>query len=265
MAKIHCMKTAICMAVLFSIQPAANADDLETRVAQLEKMVNARNLSQIEMQQQIDSLTQEVRSLRGSLDESNYKLQQATDRQKSLYEEIDKLQQAPANPAPAAAAQSQAPTQSAASSDTPAPAQQTNVAANTQATAAPAAPASGSETKDYENAVNLVLKDKKYDQAIPAFEGFISSYPSSASTPNAYYWLGQLYLNKGNKEKAKANFLTVAQKFKDSPKRAEAIYKLGVITKSEGDIEKANKYFDLVVKQYPTTSAAQLAKKAISG
>lgn len=264
MAKIHCMKTAICMAVLFSIQPAANADDLETRVAQLEKMVNARNLSQIEMQQQIDSLTQEVRSLRGSLDESNYKLQQATDRQKSLYEEIDKLQQAPANPAPAT--QPQAPTQAAASSaDAPASASQTNAAANPQATATPTAPASGSETKDYENAVNLVLKDKKYDQAIPAFEGFISSYPSSASTPNAYYWLGQLYLNKGNKEKAKANFLTVAQKFKDSPKRAEAIYKLGVITKSEGDIEKANKYFDLVVKQYPTTSAAQLAKKAISG
>lgn len=262
MAKIHCMKTAICMAVLFSIQPAANADDLETRVAQLEKMVNARNLSQIEMQQQIDSLTQEVRSLRGSLDESNYKLQQATDRQKSLYEEIDKLQQAPANPAPAT--QPQAPTQAAASS-ADAPASQTNAAANPQATATPTAPASGSETKDYENAVNLVLKDKKYDQAIPAFEGFISSYPSSASTPNAYYWLGQLYLNKGNKEKAKANFLTVAQKFKDSPKRAEAIYKLGVITKSEGDIEKANKYFDLVVKQYPTTSAAQLAKKAISG
>lgn len=262
MAKIHCMKTAICMAVLFSIQPAANADDLETRVAQLEKMVNARNLSQIEMQQQIDSLTQEVRSLRGSLDESNYKLQQATDRQKSLYEEIDKLQQAPANPAPAT--QPQTPTQAVASS-ADAPASQTNAAANPQATVTPTAPASGSETKDYENAVNLVLKDKKYDQAIPAFEGFISSYPSSASTPNAYYWLGQLYLNKGNKEKAKANFLTVAQKFKDSPKRAEAIYKLGVITKSEGDIEKANKYFDLVVKQYPTTSAAQLAKKAISG
>ena len=264
MAKIHCMKTAICMAVLFSIQPVAHADDIENRVAQLEKMVNARNLSQIEMQQQIDSLTQEVRSLRGSLDEANYKLQQATDRQKSLYEQIDKLQQA----APAPAAPSQ-PTQQDAQSTPPAGQATTSAqgASSTQ-TSVPSVsptPASGSETKDYESAVNLVLKDKKYDEAIPAFESFIRSYPSSASTPNAYYWLGQLYLNKGDREKAKTNFLTVAQKYKDSAKRAEAIYKLGVITKAEGDIDKANKYFDLVVKQYPSTTAAQLSKKAMQG
>ena len=40
-----------------------------------------RGLSQVEMQQQIDALTNDVRSLRGALEESNYKLQQATDRQ----------------------------------------------------------------------------------------------------------------------------------------------------------------------------------------
>jgi tol-pal system protein YbgF len=111
----------------------------------------------------------------------------------------------------------------------------------------------------------LVIKDKNYAKAIPAFDTFIASYPNSALQPGAHYWLGQLQLNQGDREKAKAHFLTVAQKYKDSPKRPEAIYKLGVIAKADGDTDKANKFFQLVIKQYPNTSAAQLAQKAMGG
>lgn len=264
MAKIHCMKAAMFMAVIISA-PFAHADDLETRVAQLERMVNARSLSQIEMQQQIDSLTNDVRSLRGQLEEANYKLQQATDRQKALYQEIDKLQQAaPAAPPADSAAQSTDNSNNVAPQPQ-ASAQPAAAPATTPVPAAAPAPASGSESKDYETAVNLVLRDKKYDQAIPAFESFVTNYPASASLPGAYYWLGQLYLNKGDRDKARSNFLTVAQKYKDSPKRPEAIYKLGIIAKADGDAEKANKFFELVIKQYPNTSVAQLAKKAMGG
>ena len=250
------MKAAMLMAVVFSA-PVVHADDLENRVTQLERMVNARSLSQIDMQQQIDSLTNDVRALRGQLEEANYKLQQATERQKALYQELDKMQQA----APAADSATQPTDDSSASPSMP--------QAATPAQSAPATPAatppSGSESKDYETAVNLVLKDKQYDKAIPAFENFVSTYPSSSSLPGAYYWLGQLYLNKGDRDKARTNFLTVAQKYKDSSKRPEAIYKLGIIAKADGDTEKAKKFFELVVKQYPNTSVAQLAKKAMGG
>ena len=100
---------------------------------------------------------------------------------------------------------------------------------------------------------------------MPAFDSFIANYPNSSLQPGAHYWLGQLLLNQGDRDKAKAHFLTVAQKYKDSPKRPEAIYKLGVISKADGDADKANKFFQLVIKQYPNTSAAQLAQKAMGG
>ena len=254
MGKFHYVKAAILMAAVFSVS-LVHADELEDRVLKLERMVNARNLSQIEMQQQIDALTNDIRSLRGALEESNYKLQQATDRQKALYQELDKLQQSAQAPAAPVSAGTQA-------ASAPQPAAATPAAA--QATPA-AAPASGSESKDYESAVNLVIKEKNYAKAIPAFDTFIASYPNSALQPGAHYWLGQLQLNQGDREQAKAHFLTVAQKYKDSPKRPEAIYKLGVIAKADGDKEKANKFFQLVIKQYPNTSAAQLAQKAMGG
>ncbi len=254
MGKFHYVKAAILMAAVFSVS-LVHADELEDRVLKLERMVSARNLSQVEMQQQIDALTNDIRSLRGALEESNYKLQQATDRQKALYQELDKLQQSAQAPAAPVSAGTQA-------ASAPQPAAATPAAA--QATPA-AAPASGSESKDYESAVNLVIKEKNYAKAIPAFDTFITSYPNSALQPGAHYWLGQLQLNQGDREQAKAHFLTVAQKYKDSPKRPEAIYKLGVIAKADGDKEKANKFFQLVIKQYPNTSAAQLAQKAMGG
>ena len=264
MGYLHYVKAATLMAAVFSVS-LVHADELEDRVLKLERMVNARGLSQVEMQQQIDALTNDVRSLRGALEESNYKLQQATDRQKTLYQELDKLQQSAQAPAAPAGAGEQPLQQPAATPTVTPPATNSTQPASATPSAAPAAPVSGSESQDYDAAVSLVIKDKNYTKAIPAFDSFITSYPNSALQPGAHYWLGQLQLNQGDREKAKTHFLTVAQKYKDSPKRPEAIYKLGVIAKADGDIEKANKFFQLVIKQYPNTSAAQLAQKAMGG
>lgn len=264
MGYLHYVKAATLMAAVFSVS-LVHADELEDRVLKLERMVNARGLSQVEMQQQIDALTNDVRSLRGALEESNYKLQQATDRQKTLYQELDKLQQSAQAPAAPAAAGEQPLQQPAATPTVTPPATNSTQPASATPSAAPAAPVSGSESQDYDAAVSLVIKDKNYTKAIPAFDSFITSYPNSALQPGAHYWLGQLQLNQGDREKAKTHFLTVAQKYKDSPKRPEAIYKLGVIAKADGDTDKANKFFQLVIKQYPNTSAAQLAQKAMGG
>jgi TolA-binding protein len=83
--------------------------------------------------------------------------------------------------------------------------------ANSQPAAAPATPAAGAatppaaaanystnqdENQAYDAAVNMVLKEKNYDKAIPAFEGFIKQFPNSSYVPNAHYWLGQLMFNK---------------------------------------------------------------------
>ena len=256
------MKAAILMAALFSVgfPNLLHADELsvEERLAKLERLDNSRNLVQVEMQQQIDALSDEVRQLRGSLEEANYKLQQATERQKGLYQELDKLKASP-NPAGVAAGATAAA--SAGASSDGAQAAGTPIVGQTT----PAAKAaSAEETQAYDAAVSLVMKDKNFAKAVPAFEGFIQKYPQSGYVPNAHYWLGQLLYNQGDKDNAKANFLIVAQKFKDSPKRADAILKLGMITLSEGDKEKADKFFQLVVKQYPDTPSAQLAQKALN-
>ncbi|XEI32299.1 tol-pal system protein YbgF [Aeromonas veronii] len=214
---------------------------LEDRVALLERTLNARLRLQAELQQQVDSLQGEVSELRGQLEQQTYQMEQSQERQRQLYQELDKVasskQAAPAAAAPATAAT---------------PAAAANYSTNQD------------ENQAYDAAVNMVLKEKNYDKAIPAFQGFIKQYPNSGYVPNAYYWLGQLLFNKGDRAGAAAQFTTVATKFSKSPKRADALLKLGMLAQLDGKKAEAKSFYEQVIKGYPNTSPAQLAKQSLA-
>ncbi|MBW3829186.1 tol-pal system protein YbgF [Aeromonas hydrophila] len=225
---------------------------LEDRVALLERTLNARLRLQAELQQQVDSLQGEVSELRGQLEQQTYQMEQSQERQRQLYQELDKVansQPAATPAAPAAAAASATPAAAAASAT---PAAAANYSTNLN------------ENQAYDAAVNMVLKEKNYDKAIPAFEGFIKQYPSSSYVPNAHYWLGQLLFNKGDRTGAAAQFTTVATKFSKSPKRADALLKLGMLAQLDGKKAEAKNFYEQVIKGYPNTSPAQLAKQSLS-
>ena len=46
------------------------------------------------------------------------------------------------------------------------------------------------------------MKDKRYDQAIPEFQTFLTTYPNSVYASNAHYWLGQLLTIKNDASKS---------------------------------------------------------------
>ncbi|WP_270694017.1 MULTISPECIES: tol-pal system protein YbgF [unclassified Aeromonas] len=214
---------------------------LEDRVALLERTLNARLRLQAELQQQVDSLQGEVFELRGQLEQQTYQMEQSQERQRQLYQELDKVassqQAAPAAAAPAAAAT---------------PAAAANYSTNQD------------ENQAYDAAVNMVLKEKNYDKAIPAFQGFIKQYPNSGYVPNAHYWLGQLLFNKGDRAGASAQFSTVANKYSKSPKRADALLKLGMLAQLDGKKAEAKTFYEQVIKGYPNTSPAQLARQSLA-
>ncbi|HHJ4199829.1 TPA: tol-pal system protein YbgF [Aeromonas veronii] len=212
---------------------------LEDRVALLERTLNARLRLQAELQQQVDSLQGEVSELRGQLEQQTYQMEQSQERQRQLYQELDKVassqQAAPAAAAPAAAAT---------------PAAAANYSTNQD------------ENQAYDAAVNMVLKEKNYDKAIPAFQGFIKQYPNSGYVPNAHYWLGQLLFNKGDRAGASAQFSTVANKYSKSPKRADALLKLGMLAQLDGKKAEAKSFYEQVIKGYPGTTSAKLAEQS---
>jgi tol-pal system protein YbgF len=127
---------------------------------------------------------------------------------------------------------------------------------------APANP--GDEQAMYQEAVNLILKDKDYVKAVPAFQAFLAQYPNTGLTANAHYWLGQLLYNQQAYSEAKEQFRQVATKFSDSPKRSDSLLKLGLIEKSTGNLSAANNLFQQVVNEYPNSTSARLASQQLT-
>ena len=238
------MKKAVLMAAIFlaagtAVAAPAPVEDIaggssDDRLARLERIVKARQQADFEMQRRLDTLQQEVLDLRGLTEQQNYQINQMLQRQRQLYDEIANVSSKPAAVA---------------------------VATESQTTSSDS---SLGETASYEAAVNLVLKERKYDDAIPAFRNFIKQYPDSSYAANANYWLGQLLYNKSEFDEAKQAFNTVVNKFSDSTKRGDSLVKLGMIAEKTGDKVTAKRLYQQVVKEYANSSAARIAQQQLN-
>ena len=221
------------------------ATSLEKRLQTLEVMLKARNRAQIDMQRQVEELQDELNELRGLNELHNHRIEQLLQRQRELYQELDRV----------ASQRKSAPATPAAPVTTP------TITSDSQAVYT----ANVSENDAYEHAVNLILKEKQYDRAIPEFERFIQNFPDSVYIPNAHYWIGQLLFNDGKYTKAKEHFSQVVKFFPDSPKRSDAMFKLGTVFLKLNQKAEAKRVFDKVIKEYPSSTSAKLARSRLDG
>jgi len=213
----------------FSAAPVSDAtasnSELLKRVDELTRVVTNRNKVQIRFQNQLDQLGREVNEIKGSMEVFTNQLEQIEDRQRSLYQMLDEKQPSSSSTTPTA---------------------------------------SGSKDQvAYQSAVDLVLNDKQYQQAIVAFEAFVIDYPTSSYVPNAQYWLGQLLYKEQRRDEAKTAFLVVTEKYPKSNKRADALLKIGIIDEYTGAISSAKSYYQKTITEYPDTSAANLAAERL--
>ncbi|REL24353.1 tol-pal system protein YbgF [Thalassotalea euphylliae] len=231
--------------VVLAQQPApvlevnAGSGSLSDRIANLERQLSARNRAQVNIQRQLDELQTEMSELRGVTELHSHQLTQVLERQRELYQEIERrvseALKTPAQvPAALAAPQGSAPA--------------TNYSSNL------------TENQAYDRAVNMVLKEKQYDKAIPEFQAFNKNFPNSSYAPNAHYWLGQLLFNKGELAQAAAEFDIVVQRHTTSNKRPDAMLKLGMVAQKQGQNAKAVAMYQQLIAQYPDSTAAQLAQ-----
>ncbi|MDX7997685.1 cell division protein CpoB [Xenorhabdus sp. Reich] len=217
----------------------------DERLSQLERISDAHSQLLTQLQQQLSDSQRDIDTLRGQIQENQYQLNQVIERQKDIYQQLDKI----TNPSSAESSESADAASSAQTGD--------------KQSAAPAR--TGNEKGDYDAAVSLAINTKEYDKAIAAFQNFVKSYPKSKYLSNTNYWLGQLNYNKGKKDDAAYYFATVVKDFPKSQKSSDSLYKIGLIMQEKGQKDKAKAVYQQVVKQYSGSSAAKMAEKKLSG
>ncbi|NIG87649.1 cell division protein CpoB [Serratia symbiotica] len=220
---------------------------LEERVTLLERIGNAQGQLLNQLQQQLSENQHDIDALRGQIQKNQYQLNQVVERQMQIYQQMDNLSQG--------SAQVGGVTDEAAVAGT----------SNRRTSTSLVPPNQGDENSDYNTAVSLTLEKKQYDPAISAFQSFVKQYPKSTYQPNANYWLGQLFYNKGKKDDAAYYFAVVVKNYTKSPKAPDAMYKVGIIMQEKGQADKAKAVFQQVIKQYPTSASAALAKSRVAG
>ncbi|MGV3002501.1 tol-pal system protein YbgF [Vibrio sp.] len=214
----------------------------ETNAERLQRLLDNSNRVQARLQQQVDSQAADLSNLRGTIERNNYDMKQMVDRQRQLFIELDKLRTEVNELKKSGVSTS------------------TTVKTSGVAASSEVIKASGDEQSAYQDAVDMILKDRNYDGAIVALKDFQTKYPNSGYAANAHYWLGQLYFAKKQDVDSAKSFAAVVS-YKDSSKRADALVKLGDIAKRNNNNTAANKYYQQVISEYPNSSAAKLAQK----
>ncbi len=192
---------------------------------------------------QMQVLQQEVQLLRGKVEQQQYLIENLRRDQKEQYVDLDgRVAALAANrPAPPPGSSSQG---GSGAGETPSPTGEKIWA---------------TEREAYSAAIEL-MRAKKFEPSIDGFEGLIVNLPNGKYTPNAFYWLGELYLAQTESEKARQNFVQVVRLYPKHQKVPGALYKLGVLYHGLGDVKQAKTYLDKVQTEFPASSAAKLAR-----
>lgn len=236
---------------------------------------------------QVQQLQDEVRMLRGMLEEQTMELENLGNRQRDQYLDLDAriTELRSAGPSPLVTTGGVAPPPGTYAGDgqpqpgaytqagQPQPVVQEDVpevrpaldvpstvagiaTPDTQAREMAASPEA--EKAMYDRAFQS-LKDMKYADAAQQFQAFLDQYPASEYSDNAQYWLGESYYVTRNYEIALESFQTLLARYPESPKVGDCLLKIGYTHYELKQWDQARAALIQVQEQYPDTTNARLA------
>jgi len=260
---------------------AADYINLEGRVGRLERILENQSGSELLMQMQ--QLQTEMQELRGMLESQKLELDKLKRQQRDQYLDIDSrlgsINGGGSNqPSLSTTVGNATPTLPSGVIDASGGGFSQSASGNTQVqpqsgaaglaesygpVGIPSLPSpetvGGNERDAYTEAFEL-LKERKYDQAITAFNDLLRRYPQGQFSDNARYWLAETYYVQRNLTAALSEFERLLQLNPQSPKVPGAMLKIGFIQYDQKDFEQAKVSLERVIATYPNSTEARLAK-----
>jgi len=102
-----------------------------------------------------------------------------------------------------------------------------------------------------------------YDLAMQEFTDYLKYFPNLQLSPNAQYYIGDIYSRRKDYENAIQAFDAVLEHYSENNKTAAAHYKKGEALLALGRRDAAAREFRDVVSHYPDSDVVPLAKKQL--
>ncbi|TLN07068.1 tol-pal system protein YbgF [bacterium] len=122
---------------------------------------------------------------------------------------------------------------------------------------------SGEETKKlYDTGYNL-YRQGKYAEGRQALEEYIKYYPDTPLTDNAHFWIGESYYNEGQYEKSILAYDKIVREFQKGDKVPSALLKQAFAFDALGDQLDAKILLKKLIKEYSDSEQAAVAKRKL--
>ena len=238
------------------------AQGLNQRIQRLERVLD--NSALINMVQQMEALQNEVRQLRGQLEQNANALESMRERERKLYLDTNSRIQALESGGGGSSLDSleslegleDIPLDEISLEDAE-PVQEAVVVTPVQPTNT-----DRQEKLDYQNAYDLLILGRNRE-AIGEFENFLSQYPSGTYSDNAHYWLGEANYVERRFDEAIDRFNVVIFQFPGSRKVPDARLRKGFALYELQRYGEARQELNAVEGEYRGRSIAALARRRI--
>ncbi|MDR2861692.1 MAG: tol-pal system protein YbgF [Syntrophobacterales bacterium] len=105
-----------------------------------------------------------------------------------------------------------------------------------------------------------LFKDGAYDKARGQFQDFLKNFPGTEYSDSAQFWIGECYYVERNYEQAILEYDKVIKNYSSGGKAAPALLKQGLSFVNIGDRVSGRLILQKVIKNYPNTSHAKVAR-----
>jgi tol-pal system protein YbgF len=216
---------------------------LEQRMLDAEAITKGQGL--IDMQNQLETLKDEVARLKGELEVASHNVEANAQRQKDLYGDIDsRLRKLEGSTTPETAASSK-------------------VAEVVPAPASSALPANNSQEYQLLELANGLSKESKHKDAYNAYDKFIKDYPTSALSADALYGLGYSQYALKNYKSAIATQEKLVVLYPKSTKVADAMMSMANSQIQLGLVPNAKKTLRDLISNFPNSDVTPTAQKRL--
>ena len=256
--------------------PKATKEEVQALSFRIERMERAldeqsargdNNQGLLTLQRQLKDMERELQTLRGENERLRNEVEQMQLKQREMFIAIDKRLQkqsvATAQSSPADdVAKKQSPASKPASASTEQGGNDTQVASTRPVVISSTTEDSPETTDAYRNAF-LLLKQRRHDEAINAFEEFLSNYPTSKYSGNAQYWLAEANYVTKRYDRALVEFQKVLDMYPTSSKVPDARLKMGYTYYELEQWEDARVTLTRLRAQFPNSTVAGLAQQRL--
>ncbi|MFW5432768.1 MAG: YbgF trimerization domain-containing protein [Methylophilaceae bacterium] len=214
----------------------AGHDAQAAEIEDLKKRLTIHTQGLLDMQNEIELLTQEVAQLRGGLEVANHALETSEQRQKDLYADTDarlrKLEGVG------------------------------SVADSDSGTGEIGPMTEAEDQKAYKKAYAF-SQGAKHKEAFSAYDAFIKAYPDSKLVPDALYGLGYSQFALKSYKSSISSQQKLLKTYPDSPKVPNAIYSIANSQIQLGRVKSARTSLRNLIAKYPDADVTPNAKKRL--